>query len=84
MLFLDISLMNIGVHTPLYKKHLHPTTSDKPLATEVMLHLIGEAMVALAIHLSAMVMPQWDMDMVLWDGHTEQELVAIWTGLVAV
>lgn len=83
MLFLDISLMNIGVHTPLYKKHLHPTISDKSLAMEVMHHLIGLAMVAGVILLSAMIMLQWDTDMVRWDGHTVLELVAIWIELEA-
>ena len=44
-----------------------------PLVTEVMVHLIGQAMVASAIHLSAMVMPQWDTDMDRWDGLTALE-----------
>ena len=84
MLSLDISSMNIGVHTPSCRKLLHLTTSEMPLATEVMVHLIGQAMVALAIHLSAMVMLQWDTDMDQWLGLTVPELVATWIELVVV
>ena len=55
-----------------------------PLATEVMVNLIGQAMVASAIHLSAMVMLQWDTDMDQWLGLTVPELVATWIELVVV
>ena len=84
MLSLDISSMNTGVHTPSYRKLLHLITSEMPLATEVMVHLIGLVMVALAIHLSAMVMLQWDTDMDQWLGLTVPELVATWIELVVV
>ncbi len=84
MLSLDISSMNIGVHTPSYRKLLHLTTSEMPLATEVMVHLIGLVMVALAIHLSAMVMLQWDTDMDQWLGLTVPGVVATWIELVVV
>ena len=70
---LDISSMNIGVHMLSYRRLSHLITSEMPLATEVMVHLIGLAMVASAIHLSAMVMPQWDTDTDRWDGLTALE-----------
>ena len=55
-----------------------------PLATEVMVHLIGLVMVASAILLSAMVMLQWDTDMDQWLGLMVPELVATWIELVVV
>lgn len=84
MLSLDISSMNIGVHMLSYRRLSHLITSEMPLATEVMVHLIGQAMVASAIHLSAMVMLQWDTDMDQWLGLMVLELVATWIELVVV
>ena len=84
MLSLAISSMNIGVHTHLFKRPSHPTISVKPLVMAPTVHLIGQAMVASAIHLSAMVMLQWDTDMDQWLGLTVPELVATWIELVVV
>ena len=65
--------MNIGVHTHLFKRPSHPTISVKPLVMAPTVHLIGQATVASAIHLSTMVMPQWDTDTNQWDGLTALE-----------
>ena len=73
MLSSDNSSTNIGVHMLSYRRLSHLITSEMPLVTEVMVHLIGLAMVASAIHLSAMVMLQWDTDTDRWDGLTALE-----------